>query len=67
MTEPHMMTLERDPQVSVISVVQVVFLRGNGDTVPVRRVTQYWDFDGRMLAEDDPESGRCVRRGVPEP
>lgn len=40
----------------VIEVIETVTLRGRGDNErdPVREVTQYWDFAGRLLAEHDP-------------
>lgn len=40
----------------VIQVIITQSLRGDGQTKedPCRCVTQYWDFDGRLLAEDDP-------------
>lgn len=38
----------------VIQVVETKSLRGAGiDDDPVRIVTQYWDFEGKLLAEDD--------------
>lgn len=40
----------------VIQVIETVSKRGLGtEKDPVREVTQYWDFDGRFLAEMDPE------------
>ena len=47
----------KDPVVSC-SVVQVIKLearRGSGDTDddPVRIITQYWDFEGNLLADVD--------------
>ncbi len=39
----------------VIQVIETVLLiRGNGDTIPLRRITQYWSLDGKLLAEVDP-------------
>lgn len=47
---------ERPPEVAVIRVVRVTFLRGVGEFPdPVREVTRYYDdIDGRLLAEVDP-------------
>lgn len=44
------------PRVCVKQVIEVVFLRGKGDTDsdPVREVTAYHDLDGARLAEHDP-------------
>jgi len=28
--------------------------RGNGDTTPLRAITQYWTLNGKLLAEVDP-------------
>ena len=39
----------------VISVIETQALRGNGtDEDKCRTVTQYWDFNGKLLAEYDP-------------
>lgn len=39
----------------VISVIETQALRGNGkEEDKCRIVTQYWDFDGELLAENDP-------------
>lgn len=39
----------------VIQVIETKALRGEGtETDECRIVTQYWDFDGKMLAENDP-------------
>lgn len=46
----------------VIQVIEVIALRGCGVTFctaphehgPLRRVTQYFDFEGNMLGESDP-------------
>lgn len=38
----------------VIQVVETKVVRGNGTMEhPLRLVTQYWDFDGNLLAERD--------------
>lgn len=40
----------------VISVIETQSLRGAGtEDDPCRIVTQYWDFEGKKLAENDPE------------
>lgn len=40
----------------VISVIETQSLRGAGtEKDPCRIVTQYWDFEGKKLAENDPE------------
>lgn len=39
----------------VIKVIRTRSKRGEGtEKDPVRIVTQYWDFEGHFLAEDDP-------------
>lgn len=39
----------------VMQVIETWSMRGNGtDKDPCRIVRQYWDFDGKMLAEHDP-------------
>ena len=39
----------------VVSVIETRALRGNGtEEDKCRIVTQYWDFDGELLAENDP-------------
>ena len=39
----------------VVSVIETQALRGNGkEEDKCRIVTQYWDFDGELLAENDP-------------
>lgn len=45
----------------VIQVIETQALRGSGQSGddPCRIVTQYWDFEGNMLAEHDP----CAREG----
>jgi hypothetical protein len=43
--------------VEVIQVIKVVANRGAGlIDDPIRNVTQFWSFDGRLLAEDDPNA-----------
>lgn len=46
----------------VIQVIETKSIRGNGtDNDMCREVTQYWDFEGNLLAENDPcadEGGR---------
>lgn len=42
--------------VRVISVIEVKANRGLGiKDDPVREITQYWDMDGNLLAERDPD------------
>lgn len=39
----------------VIQVIETRAMRGKGtDEDPCRIVRQYWDFDGKILAEHDP-------------
>lgn len=40
-------------EAKVIQVIETKSLKGNGTDL-CRSVTQYWDFDGTLLAEDDP-------------
>lgn len=38
----------------VIEVIVTTAMRGSGtDEDPCRIITQYWDFDGKLLAEND--------------
>ena len=40
----------------VIKVIETQSLRGSGTKEDnCRVVTQYWDFDGNLLAENDPD------------
>jgi hypothetical protein len=43
----------------VIPVIETTLLRRGRGTVgdPIRRVTQYWSLDGKLLAEVDPNEG----------
>ncbi len=42
-------------EAKIIKVIKTVSLRGDGtDKDPVRPITQYWDFKGKLLAENDP-------------
>lgn len=45
----------RPPEVRVVQVIEVGFLRGTGVGVddPVRKVMAYYDFEGALLAEND--------------
>ena len=39
----------------VVSVIETQALRGTGtEEDKCRTVTQYWDFEGNLLAENDP-------------
>lgn len=40
----------------VIQVIETMALRGSGENESdmCREVKQYWDFDGNLLAENDP-------------
>ena len=47
--------LETPRSVRVVEVVRVEAARGKGiPGDPIRVVTQFWDFDGNLLAEHDP-------------
>ena len=49
----------------VISVIVTESVRGYGTEDDLSRmVTQYWDFDGTLLAESDPVGPDNVRRWV---
>lgn len=52
---------ETPRSVKVIEVIQTISIRGNGVDTVLREVTQYWDKDGTLLAEEDP-----VKEGVEE-
>lgn len=42
----------------VIQVIETISLRGKGiEEDKCREVKQYWDFKGRLLAENDP----CIK------
>lgn len=42
--------------VRVIRVIETRAIRGSGtEEDPVREIVQYWDFEGNLLAEHDPE------------
>lgn len=42
----------------VIQVIETTALRGEGtEEDKYREVKQYWDFDGKLLAENDP----CIK------
>lgn len=44
----------------VISVIETKALRGEGSTEdPCRIVTQYWDMEGKLLAENDEGRGEA--------
>ena len=48
----------------VISVIETQSLRGAGtEDDPCRIVTQYWDFDGDLLAENDPVTEAAGEEG----
>lgn len=39
----------------LIQVIRTTLLRrGDGQTTPIRIITQYWSVDGELLAEVDP-------------
>lgn len=43
-------------EAKIIQVIRTKALVGAGsETDPCGIVTQYWDFDGKLLAEDDPK------------
>lgn len=45
----------------VIRVIETKSLRGRGTKSDTSRlVTQYWDFQGHLLAENDPEAETIV-------
>jgi len=47
---------ERIDNVKVIQVVEVDFIRGEGNSNDVvRECKQYYSFEGKLLAEYDPE------------
>ena len=46
-------------EAKITQVIVTKAIRGLGtEKDPVRVVTQYWDFDGSFLAENDPE--HCI-------
>jgi len=47
---------DRAPEMEIVQVVKVTFLRGQGccERSLVRRVTAYYGMDGRLIVEDDP-------------
>lgn len=44
-------------KVEVVQVIRVAATRGDGRSTIVREVVQFWDFDGNLLAENDPCAG----------
>jgi hypothetical protein len=47
----------------VIQVIKTESMRGMGaDEDPCRIVTQYWDFNGNLLAENDPQITEYVKQ-----
>lgn len=53
----------RTDSARVISVIETRILRGEGtEKDPCRIVTQYWDFEGNLLAEND-QYEKEIRRG----
>lgn len=57
--------------VEIIKVVKVIVIRGTGvDTNPLRHVTQWWDLENKLIAEDDPVAPGKIsfrpRRGFEE-
>ena len=56
MIEPKAARPRACDQARVIQVIETQAIRGLGvsEDDPVRRVSQYWDFDGLLLAEKDP-------------
>lgn len=53
------------PDARVISVIEVIYRRGQGvEHDPVRMVTAYYSFEGELLAErDDWETTATVESG----
>ncbi len=48
--------LDGPNSVKVIKVIEVKAKRGLGiEKDPVREITQYWDIEGNLLAERDPD------------
>ena len=46
----------------VVKVVRTTAMRGEGtNESPVRTVTQYWDFNGELLAENDGFINDCIK------
>lgn len=44
-------------EAKVIKVIRTISSRGNGTKEnPNRYVVQYWDFKGKLLSENDPET-----------
>jgi hypothetical protein len=39
---------------SVVQVIRTTETRGDGESTIFRIVTKFWDFDGNILAENDP-------------
>ena len=47
----------------IVQVIETTAARGDGtEEWPSRRVVQYWDFDGNLLAENDPLSNFSPHR-----
>ena len=41
-----------------IALIETVSLRGDGKETILREVKQYWDFEGKLVAENDPCAGK---------
>ena len=49
----------------VIQVIKTTLLsRGDGEETTYRKITQYWDFEGKLLFEHDPcdENGNAEKK-----
>jgi len=53
----------------LIQVIRTdLLLRGKGvEDDPYRRITQYWDLEGNLLVEDDPELNAQATKGLNSP
>lgn len=48
----------------IVQVIETKSIYGIGTTSdPCRIITQYWDFDGNMLAESDPVNRSVLQGG----
>ena len=51
----------------VIQVIETISLRGNGtDSDPLRAVKQIWNFNGDLIAENDPFIGEESQESFPQ-
>ena len=51
---------------SLIEVIEVVTMRGDGKNAICRRVIEYWSKEGVLLADNDPFPGATAKTAMRE-